>query len=94
MYGGVSTRREQPRLIRVPGAGHDADAVLDVVAVQDLDGDDQRVLHQVVVDAPVEHVHLAVIGRRRKQRVPPMVPDTPDGARMVLERLERPRRQV
>jgi hypothetical protein len=73
--GGVEVHRHHPELVRYR------------VAPQDLDGDDERVPHQVAVHHAVEDVDRAIVGAARHEGVPAVEAARPDRALVVLEGL-------
>lgn len=56
-----------------------AQPILDLMASEDLERDDQRVLHQVGVDGSVEDLNGAVVRSRCEQRISSVVGDCTQG---------------
>ena len=81
----VGPRAEDPGLRRMEARVHHADVVHGFVCLQDLDGYDQRVRHQVVVYRAVQNVHVSVIGARRKQRIVWMKCHLPNSPFVIFE---------
>ena len=54
----------------MPEYGHDAEVVILGVAAQLLDGDNQRVLEQVVIHHAVRHRDVVVVPAGGEQRIP------------------------
>ena len=59
----------KPRLARYPLHLQHSKPFLYLMPTQDLEWDNKRVRHQVVVDPCMEDLDRAVVGRRREQRV-------------------------
>jgi hypothetical protein len=60
---------QQPRLPRDPLHLQNTKSVLHGVSPEDLERNDERIRHQVVVDPRMENLYRAVIRRRGKQRI-------------------------
>ena len=54
------------------------------MSLEDLEGDDEGILHEIVVDHPVEHVDCRVVTTRGKQREPFVVSYTCQICQLVL----------
>jgi hypothetical protein len=67
----------------VPAHVEDAEPAPNGVPTEDLERDDERVLHEVRVDGAVEDVDRAVVRARCKQRVGRVVVDRADGTGLV-----------
>jgi hypothetical protein len=74
-YLSIGTRTDQPGFRRVPLDVQHAEPVLDVVPTQDFERDDQRVLHEVRVDGPVEDLDRAVVRSRSEEGIRSVVND-------------------
>lgn len=79
----IRSRTDQPGFSRVPLHIQHAEAVLDVMPAQDLERDDQRVLHQVRIDGPVEDLDGTVVRGRGEEGVRPVVNDRSESLGMI-----------
>jgi len=67
---------------------HDSKLTLDAVTSEDLERDDERVLHEIRVDGSVEDVDGSIVGAGGEERVGAMVVDCSDGFGLVPEGVE------
>eukprot|EP00964_Phaeocystis_antarctica_P003746 scaffold2018_cov56-Phaeocystis_antarctica.AAC.2 len=88
-YLAVAAGGEEPRPRGVEGDGHDADVLGGLVAAQDLDRHDERVGHEVVVDAAVVDVHRGVVGGGGEERQGGVVGDAAHGELVRAQGLVR-----
>ena len=73
----------------MPQDVHAPQPVVVGVPPKKLDGDDQGVLQQVVVDHPVADDDAVVVGARGEQRVSPVVSHRPDGVLVIPQYLNQ-----
>lgn len=91
----VSTARDQPWLGRVPFHAQSTQSLNTLVDIlEDLDGDNQWVLQQIVVDHAVENLDIAIVRTRGKQRVALVVCHRADGLSVVSQSLVGLGRQI
>ena len=68
--------------------------VLNSVPSQDLDGNNERIAHQIRIHHTVENVNRAIVRSTGHEGVPVMEFNGPHGTLVVFERLVRCRRQI
>lgn len=71
----------------MPSEVEDTESVCDPVATQDLEGYDERVLHEIAVDCAVEDMDGTVVGRRGEQGIGGVVSDGPERLGVVSRRV-------
>ena len=90
----ISTAGEHPRLMGMEGAEERSQTAHLIVTLENLDGDDQGILHEVVVHHSVEDVHASIITCTRENGISRMEGHASNRHVLVAKNLVRLQRQV